>query len=313
MNEKLIGLLRKAGFSSNVELRNLEGAGSDRIFYRAFEKSKSAIVMAGTGHGAALEDWIQIQKFLQSLGCSVPKIFSSDLSKPAIVVEDLGEMKKPQSRDYPRIIRELARLAFLGEKHIDKCPIVRDRPFDFEAFRQESKYFSEYFLMRVKKIGANEIKKFGDDFDSLALKLSNLQHCFCHRDFQSSNITVKKDKVFIIDFQSAKRGPLHYDLASLLWDPYAEITDEQRKRSITYYLENIAKLGLHLDEKEFIADLSLCAISRLMQALGAYGFLSTEKNKSKFLDYIPRAEKRLKKLLEKSGIIPELSKILTNK
>ena len=42
----------------------------------------------------------------------------------------------------------------------------------------------------------------------------------------------------------------------------------------------------------------LAAIQRLMQALGAYGFLGIKKNKSQFLKYIKPALERLVHILE---------------
>jgi len=41
-----------------------------------------------------------------------------------------------------------------------------------------------------------------------------------HRDFQSKNLMIKNEQIFVIDFQGARLGPPSYDLASLLFDPY---------------------------------------------------------------------------------------------
>lgn len=307
---KVINLLQNIGFTSGVMLKQLEGAGSDRVFIRAEEKDKSIIIMMGSGHGAALGDWVQIQRYLKNLGFAVPKIIAKDLSIPAVIVQDLGSFDKPKLNDYPRIVDELARLAIYGGKNIERCPLVLSHPFDFSAFRWESEYFSQYFLLSIKNIEQEKLSALNSEFDSLAEKLSNLPKYFCHRDFQSSNIAIIKEKIFILDFQSAKHGPLEYDLASLIWDPYIEMPEKKRENLATQYLENILSLGEKMHKSNFWENLNLCAISRLMQALGAFGFLSIVKNKKQFLNYIPGAVDNLKKVIAETGLLKRLLNIL---
>ena len=125
---------------------------------------------------------------------------------------------------------------------------------------------------------------------------------FTHRDFQSTNVSIVENRVRIIDFQSARYGPAEYDLASLVYDPYVKLTDSQVADVIENYLKEFANQNVTIVPSNFSVTIRYVAISRLMQALGAFCFLSSVKGKNGFRRYIPVAESRLKSLLEVSDI-----------
>jgi len=292
--------LNRAGFSNKSQVRAMTPSGSDRLFYRVIEGDRSAIIMAGKGHGAALEDWLLVQQFLHELGFSVPEIYAYDLQIPALIIEDFGVMKPPQLQQYPIVVEELAGLNIIAGENIDRCPLLKNRKFDFEALRWESIYFSEQYLQGYRQVQSGQIEKLNPLLDNLAKELEKLPSGFCHRDFQSSNIAISGSKLRIIDFQSAKYGLLEYDLASLLWDSRMSIGDGLRDELISIYIESARKKSFRIDETQFKKNLQLAAISRSMQSLGAYCYLSFVKDKKQFLDLIPSTEKELKRLLNKT-------------
>jgi len=304
IDERLKELLAEAGFDSATAER-LPGAGSDREFHRIHRSEKSAILMTGAGHGAAIDDWVEIQRYLLHLGFCVPELFAANLEIPAALVEDLGGFTAPSLREYPTIVRELARLAVIGGERIADCPVVANRCFDFEAFRWESTYFAERYLRDYRRIEREIIETFAPSFDAIATELASLPKYFTHRDFQSTNVSVIDGRVRIIDFQSARHGPAHYDLASLLWDPYVEIPADARRSLIEIYMDEFERLTGKIDREDFEHTLLLAAKSRLMQALGAFCFLSDVKGKTAFRKYIPNAERLFNGLLD-IGLVLEL-------
>jgi aminoglycoside/choline kinase family phosphotransferase len=111
---------------------------------------------------------------------------------------------------------------------------------------------------------------------------------------------------YLIDFQGMRPGLAEYDVASLLYDPYVELSDREHADLIDYYIERQRELGCDSGQ-QFQEVLPLCAIQRLMQALGAYGFLGLVKKQEAFLQYIPSALRTL------SGIVsrqPELEPVV---
>ena len=106
----------------------------------------------------------------------------------------------------------------------------------------------------------------------------------------------------LIDFQGMRPGLGQYDLASLLYDPYVTLTASERESLLAdaeaLYAEAGAPVG-----SDFREIFDLCALQRLMQALGAYGFLGLVKEQPQFLAHIPPA---LASLQEVAARIPEL-------
>jgi aminoglycoside/choline kinase family phosphotransferase len=103
---------------------------------------------------------------------------------------------------------------------------------------------------------------------------------------------MQSGQAHLIDFPGMRPGLAEYDLASLLYDPYVDLTEAERAELIRYYREQQVKKGITI-EGDFDFKLRLCAMQRLMQALGAYGFLGLVKGHKHFLKYVPAAMESL--------------------
>jgi aminoglycoside/choline kinase family phosphotransferase len=106
-------------------------------------------------------------------------------------------------------------------------------------------------------------------------------------------------------------GLAEYDLASLLFDPYVELSDAERSELISYYRQKKAEDGDVVDG-QFDNTLQLCAMQRLMQALGAYGFLGLVKGHEHFLQYVPRATPSLREIVGKIDDLKPLASLLAD-
>jgi aminoglycoside/choline kinase family phosphotransferase len=164
---------------------------------------------------------------------------------------------------------------------------------------REARYFVEAFLNDY--IGLTvDFQALESEFEILANKA--LEHPYTgllHRDFQSRNILVKDGHYYFIDFQGARLGPLPYDLASLLIDPYVELSGALQARLLTYCMQRLAD-RVRVNEDEFTHAYNSCAINRNLQILGAFAFLSKVKGKKPFEVYIPSALASLKQNLQKA-------------
>ena len=132
----------------------------------------------------------------------------------------------------------------------------------------------------------------GREFEQLADSVSGLPRNLMHRDFQSSNVMICQGEPWFIDFQAAHHGPCFYDAASMIGDPYLELSRQLRRELESYYLTNVSR-RLNMTSDKAQQALVLCGMQRHMQALGAYGFLSSIRGKTEFLNYIPPALKLL--------------------
>ena len=130
-----------------------------------------------------------------------------------------------------------------------------------------------------------------------------------HRDFQSQNIIIRNGQAHLIDFQGMRPGLAEYDLASLLYDPYVDLPESERAELTAYYRGRQLESGIAING-DFDLKLRLCAMQRLMQALGAYGFLGLVKGHKHFLKHVAPAMQSLQRTLAEIDGLTELEKTL---
>jgi aminoglycoside/choline kinase family phosphotransferase len=121
---------------------------------------------------------------------------------------------------------------------------------------------------------------------------------------------LKDGRLRVIDFQGGRRGPLGYDVAALLIDPYVNLNQDLQQEFLEYYLELLTARQA-VDQESFreqYAHLSLC---RNLQILGAFGFLTKARGKSYFARYIPAALGGLARLLaQRAREFPRLEQVV---
>lgn len=301
--------------------RPLTGGGSDRTLYRLSHPKGSLILAVNEAPPASPagvnenDSFYYICHLLQAKGIAVPDIYDYQRERGWLIMEDLGDRHLQDEalrlKDDPAGLEELYKrvLAILPRIQVNGAHSLDDRrihsaPYDKHFVRQwESGYFYRSFLKGYCRLAIPE-DYLADEFDTLAAKVSSLDGTFfLYRDFQSQNIMIRENQIRFLDFQGGRRGPLHYDLASLLLDPYVGLSDNLQETLTDYYLKALSRL-IPLDEKKFLSDYPVIALHRNMQILGAFGHLSTVKKRKQFAQYIPTAIKSLKKLLNLAIVAP---------
>jgi hypothetical protein len=277
--------------------------GSDRIFYRVVKEKQTFILVWDKD----IQTYLKLQKYLFERGIAVPEIHWSDEDANLLLIEDLGndsiyELTKKRKNIillYRAAINELIKLQIDG---YTDAPI--DVHYDYEHMKWEQEYFKEYFLHQFCEIPKTRLKRLDDELESLAKelikKIEPWRNFLMHGDYQSQNIYIKGKKAKIIDFQSARIGPLTYDITALLRDPYVNISKQVERKLIDYYLVSLKKRGVRFKKREFLHLYYLTALQRNMQVLGAFANLSLNKNKVHFKEYIPRAIELIQDVLKKS-------------
>lgn len=285
-------------------IEKITPGGSNRIFYRCLVRNKDTYILVWDQN---LKDFLRLQKHLSDRNIAVPDVFWSDEASSLLLLEDLGKKslyemvkgKRGKIRLYKLVIKELVKLQIDG--YVD-API--EEHYDVEHIKWEQTYFKKHFLRQFCGLKPKAIKKLEGEFDRLSKqvnrKIRPWKNFLMHRDFQSQNIYVRNDKVKIIDFQSARIGPLTYDLVSLLRDPYVRVTPIEEKKLIAYYLAMLKAKRIRIKKSEFNILYQLTGIQRNLQALGAYANLSMNEDKEQFRQYIPRGLSLLQGILKRS-------------
>ncbi len=296
---------------ARVSWEPLAGDGSDRRWYRLRAGSETLVL---ADHGISAGDApteasaaIAIGHHLHGRGVPVPGIPAAESFAGQVFMEDFGDRHlqnavaaEPdflaQRELYRRVIEALIHMSQAGAQGFDPAWCHQRPRYDRQTIvEREGRYFLEAYARPVAGIEVSDATVL-PAFEYLAERIGRIETTgFMHRDFQSRNIMIASGRIGIIDYQAGRIGPLAYDLASLLIDPYVDLPSDLREALLA---DAVACLGLSEQAAQaFTAGYRYCALARNLQILGAFGFLSRVKGKTGFAVHIDPALRGLKRLL----------------
>jgi len=292
--------------------------GSRRIFYRVSSDQVSYIVMANPPRDENIKrenySYLKIGSHFHGKGIPVPAIYRYDLDYGWFIMEDLGRRNLQEvalSSDdhtdlYKTAIELLIRIQLDGREGFDPGWCYHTQTYDRVLMeRFESDYFRKYFLQELLGL-KQDLSYLRSCFEHLSYHASLADNDFVlYRDFQSRNLIVNGDRIGVVDWQGARLGPLQYDLASLLIDPYVGLPEDDRMGLYNYYVETLER-RLPGSATAFTRYYPYLALQRNLQILGAFAYLSQVQGKKQFIDYVQPALASLRRFLEECHE-PELS------
>jgi N-acetylmuramate 1-kinase len=295
-------------------LETILKGGSDRRFTRVSWAGGSCILME---YGLERQEngyFCGIAAFLEKLGVDTPRILREDAERRLVWLEDLGVQDLWSLREeawavraplYRSVLEQINVLHEEGWARAQKRALTLMPGFDLEMYAWERGYFYEKFVTLACQVSLSE--KLKADLEGLLLggaeALVGEKPALVHRDFQSQNIMVRHGWTYLIDFQGMRVGTGYYDLASLLYDPYVRFTEAERQELLDFYY---SLPGYRPGRERYEELFHFAAMQRLMQALGAYGFLGIEKGRKHFLAHVQPALDHLEKLV---SIYPRLGQM----
>ena len=299
-----------------IDRNVLCGDGSDRKWFR-FTCGGRRIVMADHGitldlEGSEVNAFVQIGEHLYRCGLPVPRIYAHDGFSGLVFLEDLGDLnlqhavgQNPDDQAvttlYRQVIDGWLDLTTAAASTFDPAWTCQSETYDVPlVLEKECRYFVDAFLNGYCGM-ALDYATLGDEFKRLATRTIELGiPGLIHRDLQSRNIMIRAGHPYLIDFQGARHGPIQYDLASLLIDPYVALPAETRRHLLDHAAGQAA--GRHGCSRDtFLKGYQHCVVTRNLQMLGAFGYLSRVKGKTEFATWIPRAAKMLAGHIEAIG------------
>jgi RNase adapter protein RapZ len=308
-----------------VRIDVLPESGSDRRYFRLHDAASETVIATTGINIKENETFVYFSGHFGAKSLPVPRIFAINEDKTIYLQEDLGdtsllqvlEASGPAEATYNLFctsLKALARLQVLGDDGLDYEQCLTNKEFGKQAIMADLLYFKYYFLDGLRK--PYDKQKLIDDFEALSSYLTFTEFkYFMFRDFQSRNIQVQPDgSVKFIDFQGGMKGAPQYDVASLLWQAKAALSDEWKARLLEDYMDAFeATIGNSLDRSVFQSQYNGYVLIRLLQVLGAYGFRGLFERKAHFLTSIPLALKNLKAFTENNSMgimLPEFKKVL---
>lgn len=305
----------------------LPQSGSERRYFRLHGTDGTVI---GT-YGANIrenEAFIYFSQKFADKKLAVPALFAISDDKLFYLQEDLGSISlldhlesKGQTVEVYTLFREslrlLAELQVKGDEGLDYNQCLTNTEFGKQAIMADLLYFKYYFLDALRK--PYDKQKLIDDFEALSNYLTHTEYkYFMFRDFQSRNIMVTaepgEEKIRFIDYQGGMKGAPQYDVASMLWQARANLSEEWKNNLLEDYIDSFEEtIQQAVDRNIFRSQYNGYVLIRLLQVLGAYGFRGLFERKAQFLTSIPLALRNLREFFGKQSmgiVVPEFRKVL---
>lgn len=305
--------------SEHISIVPLSKRGSDRTFFRLkWNSGGSAILIHYSTERIENAYYADIAHFLRERRVPVPQVLRHDPACCMMIMDDMGDSDLWSYKDadwetrsalYKKTLCAAKTLHEISLSDIASSAIRMAEGFDVATYRWEREYFMTNFVKGICKIELEPLRAnaLEHELSALAGRLLEAKPCFVHRDFQSQNVMILNGEPFFIDFQGMRSGCALYDIGSLLNDPYVVFSDDEIGKLLSFYYE------LSDFESDWDA-FSICfweaSVQRLMQALGAYGFLGVKKGLKPFLQHIPGGLKNLLRALSHTHALPELHRLV---
>ena len=323
-----------AAFGANTTLGSLTalaGDASSRRYYRAHLRGlndpKSMIVMelpAGSALPLSSEElaifkegpkelpFLNLHRFLSSIGAKVPKLYGQWESDGLLFLEDLGDTalwNRVQGLTeseviawYQKAIDELLNLQLRGTQARDDRCIAFQQRFDAKLYLWEFEHFIEWGLVKRPgaKVEAAAVEQLRKAFGEISARLDRQPAYLNHRDYHSWNLMIHDETVRVIDFQDALLAPAQYDLASLLNDRITDrvIKPEIEAQLVRYFFERKCELEKRrANLLEFQEIYRLSAIQRDLKVVGRFYYLDIVKGKPAYMKFVPPTARRLQRNL----------------
>jgi len=323
--ESTLELYKKWRGKEAVSIDVLPRSGSERRYFRVHEQNGSTII--GT-YGANIkenETFFYFSENFFSKKLPVANILAISDDRMFYLQEDFGDISLIDRLEsegctdeiynlFQKSLQTLAKLHVKGDEGLDYDRCLTNTEFGRQAIMADLLYFKYYFLDALRK--PYDKQKLIDDFEALSNYLTHTEYkYFMFRDFQSRNIMVKKDNsIHFIDYQGGMKGAPQYDVASMLWQARANLSDEWKEKLLNDYISALEKLiNSKINKPVFKSQYNGYVMIRLLQVLGAYGFRGLFERKAHFLTSIPLALTNLKWFINNQSFgisLPEFKRVL---
>ncbi len=272
----------------------LERASADasfRSYWRARSHGDTHILMDAPPDREDLGPWLDIAARLVGAGLLAPRVLASDAEHGFILMSDLGDAlylpalnADSASPLYDDAMRALLRM----QTTVDASDLP---PYDEGRLVAEMELMPTWFLERhlgfASDCGQWDVVEVA--FRTLAESALRQEQVFVHRDFHSRNLLLAETGgPGILDFQDAVRGPITYDLVSLLRDCYIEWPEAQVLGLAEQYRQQLVSAGLtRVDAATFRRGFDLMGLQRHIKVLGIFCRLWYRDGKAGYLQDLP--------------------------
>jgi aminoglycoside/choline kinase family phosphotransferase len=303
-----------AGLPGPATLR-IAPASADASFRRYFRVTRGGgtqIAMDAPPERESLDAWLRVVRILAATGVHVPPVIAVDTEQGFVLIGDLGRHHYLEALEQgadPEPLYADAVDALVRMQSGDPAEAAELPAYDRELLMRELDLFPEWFLSRHLSLSpdAGERATIASAFDWLCDEALAQPVVLVHRDYHSRNLLVRAEgNPGIVDFQDAVRGPVTYDLVSLLKDCYVVWPKKRLLAWLDRYREGAAAAGIQVgrDRAEFLRWFDRMGLQRHLKVLGIFARLWHRDGKPGYLGDLPRV---LDYTLDATAATPELA------
>jgi aminoglycoside/choline kinase family phosphotransferase len=295
----------------------VEPASSDasfRRYFRAFRNGETFVIMDAPPGKEDVRPYLKVTGLLESIGVHVPHVHEADVANGLLLLEDLGVtqylQRLKEGDDPDRLYGDaLFTLAEIQTRGMDAARELA--PYDREPLARELALMPEWFCRRHLELTLTDAENqiIADAFEFLIAEALMQPLVFVHRDFHSRNLMLMTERnPGVIDFQDALRGPIGYDVVSLLKDLYIGWPRERVVQWVSGYRNLVRSRGGPggRDDREFLRWFDLIGLQRHIKVLGIFSRLWYRDGKAGYLRDLPLT---LEYVRDTCGRYPELAKL----
>ena len=295
----------------------LAPASEDASFRRYFRVSfvdgqRSLIAMDAPPGKEDCRPFLNVARLFGAAGAHVPAVEATNLDAGFLLLEDLGGTTYLDELE--ACAAQTGRADELYLSAIDTLVLIQRAsaenelpPYDEALLRRELGLFPEWYVARQLRasLAPKDAGILAAAFDLIVANNLAQPRVHVHRDYHSRNLMVCDRLPGVIDFQDAVRGPITYDLASLLKDAYIRWEEERVIDWCVRYWERARKAGLPVstDFHDFYRDFEWMGVQRHLKVAGIFARLCHRDGKERYLadlplvlDYLRRACSRYRQL-----------------
>ena len=281
--------------SDHNDLEKIEDGLSNKLIYRITEKENTKIIIDFSRDKQEFKNFLNVYEILQKINISIPKIYEVNQKQYKIYMQDFGKNRFNKIYNKGNLYK-LLKLAveniivIQNESNLNNLKNLKE--YTFEDLKIELKEFVTYYILN--KNSNFPTSKFYELWESIFYSQNYNMKNFVHKDFEFVNLFFLENyeshlQCGIIDFQSAFKGFIGWDLISLLENPRINFTRDYNDKLIEYFYNNTPIIESLNTFREQYYVLSLARQTRL---LGRWRKLLSTNNDNQYLDYLKITKSR---------------------
>ncbi|WP_265427467.1 aminoglycoside phosphotransferase family protein [Chryseobacterium sp. YIM B08800] len=267
------------------------------------------------------ESFLYFSEIFSELNLNTPKIFSVSGDRKMYIQEFLGEKTFSEIITEEGLSENVKTLVKQTLKQLFELQVKTNGKIDFQkTFEYESYdelpvmhdlYYFKNFVADVLELEYHKSSLLKEFKEIIKLIESLEPKGIMIRDFQARNIMVNnQNKVSFIDYQSAMKGPLMYDVISFLFQAKANFPENFKSEMLEFYIQQFEDKEIQPQLKNSVKPIQMM---RFLQVLGAYGFRGLIQRKQHFIASIDKGIQNITEFSENWDQMknyPELKKVI---